>query len=152
MDLRVVEHDDGDAQCLAQCCPRIEAMPLLHQCRIDARAGPAHSDVVGSSYHHAVPDHSRQANGRMCGVRKLLGEVDEGLDEELRRQGIRRRYTDRLGTHGAGIVEDGCLDPASTAVDDEGRGRGVFCAHATAVCRVRPRPGNLTRQVLGGVA
>ena len=150
--LGVVEHDHGNAECLAQGGARIEAMPLRDEIRVDPRTRTPDGDVVRRRHDDSVPDHAGQSHGGVGGVRELLGQVDEGLDEELRRQGIRSRHPDGLGTHGACVVEDGCLDPTAPAVDDQGRHHGVFSAHATAVCRVGPRPGNLTRQVPGGVA
>ena len=152
VDLGIVEDDDRDTQCLAQRGARVEAVPLLHQVRIDTRAGPSHRHIVRRSDDDTVANHAGQAHGGVCRCGHLLGEVDESLYEELRRQGVRRGHPDGLGSHRAGFVEDGCLDPAAPAVDHEGGDRGVFCAHATSVCPVRPGPGNLTRQVLGGVA
>ena len=122
--LGVIEYASRNAKSRLQRSPGVEALPLRDELGQHAGTRARLGDVVRGGDHDAVTDHARHAHGCSIGFGQLGCQVDQGLDEKRGRQRVWRGDPDRMGPHGACLIEHGGLDSTASAVDRQRRCHG----------------------------
>ena len=129
----IIEDFGGDAQGTLNSLPHIEVIPLFDELGKNARTRAVFRDVVRSCNNNAVANHSRHSNGHAVSFWKLSSKIDNRLNQQLRRERVRRWSTFWRSNHCSLSIEYRGFNSAAAAIHCQ-------CHLASHSYRLQPPP------------
>ena len=121
MNLSIIQNQCWDSKQITQRRLGIEAMPLIHEIRMDAASRTRLGDVMRRLDYNSVPNHSGDSHRRTIGVWQFVGQFLQRRQESIDRQRIGSGDAMRLDSDGPYLVKYRGFDTGSAAVDGQGK-------------------------------